>query len=69
MAGWERLQGNAFIKEGEAKLIRNKQASASRRKKAPLSQIGQRELKKVGKQAGHNGMEGLKLAADLPAGC
>lgn len=37
VVGWERLQGNALIKEGEMELMSNKQASASRREKDPNS--------------------------------
>lgn len=33
--GWERLRGNVYIKEGEVESISNKQASMSRREKAP----------------------------------
>lgn len=42
--GWERLQGNAFIK-GEVEHISNKQASLSRRERAltALSQAKQTE--------------------------
>lgn len=35
--GWERLQGNALIKEGEMEPMSNKQASTSRREKDPNS--------------------------------
>lgn len=37
MVGWERLQGNAFIKEGEVELISNKQGSSRRREEAPTA--------------------------------
>ena len=70
MVGWERLQGNAFMKEGEAEPISNKQASADRREEAPTAP-SQATRTEGGSQTGRTQRDvwgGLKLVAHLPAG-